>query len=148
MPFTTLIKSKAKAIGITIVITLLLSLVAWGAWNSYRLSNAETDLATANNNISSLEVSLEAEKNKAVQRERDAQSKQDHIQKLNNDKRQYAEDFHIVRDNVNMVIHTATESRSEDDVSKANVLIQLNLNASLRCIEAATGGSQCDSSQN
>lgn len=142
MPIPSLNPTMIKWGAIALIVGVL-GLKLW--FTSAELDATKGDLAVAEQNVSTLETSLQAEKDKAVQREADAKSKQAKLDELDAEKKQLSADFAATKAELDHILTTVLPNiKTPEDLVKAKETVEQAVSASFGCIEAATGGEPCD----
>lgn len=124
-----------KRIILAIVLSLLIVSLLY---TSFQLNRTKEDLFQSEQNVSVLESTLEAERQKAIQREADAKLKQDQINKLNSERKRLDLEYQTLESQLSDLI-PQLETSPEDVKETAEQAITI----SIKCLEAATGGEQC-----
>ncbi len=144
MPFLLSLIKNPKILMGGAVIVIMISLFTWGKIQSSRLESAKADLVIAEQNITVLEESVEAERKKAAQRELDAKAKQGTIDSLNAEKKQLTEEFAETKGELQHILDVVIPGiETPEDLAQAKETVEQAVTASYGCIEAATGDKPC-----
>lgn len=131
---------KWAAIGVVIG-----SLFIWGRMNSLEADAMSSKLQVANEQVLTLEQSLKAEKAKADQRKTDAESKQQALVELNQQKQSLQEQYQNVKSELDHILTTVIPNiETSEDLATAKEVVERSINVSYGCIESATKGESCE----
>jgi len=127
------------------VFLIMLALFSYGKIQYVRLEQAKVDLAIAHQNVSTLKVTLKAEKVKAKQRMVDSKDRQEKIDNLNAIKVTLSEEYASTRAELdNILTNIIPGIETPEDVIEAKKIVQKAVDHSYGCIESATKGIPCD----
>ena len=145
MPFPTVAGISPTALKWGAIALIILSLGGSLWWKTNQLESTKKDLVIAEQNVSTLETSLQAERDKAVQREADAQAKQATIDNLETQKVALTADFAKTKGELEHILTSVLPNiKTPEDLVAAKETVEKAVPASYGCIEAATGGKPCE----
>ncbi len=145
MPIPTVAGISPTALKWGAIALIILSLGGSLWWKSNQLESTKKDLVIAEQNVDTLETTLQAERDKAVQREADAVAKQQTIDDLETQKVELSQDFAKTKGELDHILNTVLPNiKTPEDLVAAKETVEQAVPASFGCIEAATGGKPCD----
>lgn len=145
MPFLLKLLKNPAVLKWGAIALIMIALFSYGKIQYVRLEQAKVDLAVTRQAVATLETTLEAEKQKAVQRLADSESKQQKIQELNQLKLTLSEDYASTRFELDNILNTVIPGiETPEDAVEAKKIVQTAVNQSYGCIEAATKGLPCE----
>ncbi len=144
MPFLLNLIKNPKVLMYGAIGILVAGLFIWGKMTASKLEASQANLAVAEQNITVLESSIEAERKKAQLRQQDAADKQLKITQLREEKEALNQDFADTKTELNHILTTVLPGiKTEEDLIKAKETIEEAVTTSYGCIEAATGSKPC-----
>lgn len=122
-----------------VIILAFITLFTYGKIQYVRLEQAHADLAVANQSIKALENSLDAERAKVIQREKDAEEKAEIIDQISTQHENLSVEYSQLEKQLDSILDNIDDDIKEQGKVEIQKFVQDTLESSYSCIEFATG---------